>query len=78
MTTMGFEGKWMQLEDVVLSEVSQDQKHKSCIFLSYVEGRSKDKHIHKTSMSIYKLIHRKFVIVKLLYGTQGRRERKRR
>jgi hypothetical protein len=26
------EGKWMQLEDIMLSEVSQDQKHKSHIF----------------------------------------------
>jgi hypothetical protein len=25
---MGFEGKWIQLEDIMLSEVSQDQKHK--------------------------------------------------
>jgi hypothetical protein len=25
---MGFEGKWMQLEAIMLSEVSQDQKHK--------------------------------------------------
>jgi hypothetical protein len=27
-----FEGKWMYLEDIILSEVSQDQKHKSHIF----------------------------------------------
>jgi hypothetical protein len=26
--SMGFEGQWMQLEDIVLSEVSQTQKHK--------------------------------------------------
>jgi hypothetical protein len=25
---MWFEGKWMQLEDIMFSEVSQDQKHK--------------------------------------------------
>jgi hypothetical protein len=25
---MGFEGKWMQLEDILLNEVSQDQKDK--------------------------------------------------
>jgi hypothetical protein len=25
---MGFEGKWMQLEDIMVSEISQDQKHK--------------------------------------------------
>jgi hypothetical protein len=43
---MGFEGKWMQLEDM-LSEVSKDQKHKSHMFLSYMEDRFKDKHIHK-------------------------------
>jgi hypothetical protein len=35
---MGFEGKWMQLEDIMLSEVSQDQKHKRCIF-SLIHGR---------------------------------------
>jgi hypothetical protein len=29
---MGFKGKWMQLEDTMLSEVSQDQKHKSHVF----------------------------------------------
>jgi hypothetical protein len=42
-----FEGKWIQLEDIILSEVSQDQKHKDACFLSYVEDRSKNKHIHK-------------------------------
>jgi hypothetical protein len=46
---MGFEGKWMQLEDIMLNEVSQNQKHKRCIF-SLIPGRSKDKHIYKTSM----------------------------
>jgi hypothetical protein len=35
---MGFEGKWMQLEDFMLSEVSQDQKHKSSM-ISLVRGR---------------------------------------
>jgi hypothetical protein len=35
---MGFEGKWMQLEDIMLSEVSQDQKHKRCMF-SLICGR---------------------------------------
>jgi hypothetical protein len=25
---MGFEGKWMQLEDIMVSEISQDQKYK--------------------------------------------------
>jgi hypothetical protein len=44
---MAFEGNWMQLEDIMLSEVSQDQKHKRHMFFSYMEDRSKDKHIHK-------------------------------
>jgi hypothetical protein len=35
---MGFEGKWMHLEDIMLSEVSQDQKHKSCMFY-LIRGR---------------------------------------
>jgi uncharacterized membrane protein len=35
---MGFEGKWMQLEDIMLNEVSQDQKHKKDAF-SLIHGR---------------------------------------
>jgi hypothetical protein len=35
---MGFEGKWMQLEDTVLSEVSQAQKEKGHMF-SLIRGR---------------------------------------
>jgi hypothetical protein len=35
---MWFEGKWTQLEDIMLSEVSQDQKHKSRLF-SLIHGR---------------------------------------
>jgi hypothetical protein len=35
---MRLEGKWMQLEDTMLSEISQDQTHKSCMF-SLVRGR---------------------------------------
>jgi hypothetical protein len=35
---MGFESKWMQLEDIMLIEVSQDQKHKRCMF-SLICGR---------------------------------------
>jgi hypothetical protein len=33
-----FEGKWMQLEDIMLSEVSQSQKDKGCMF-SLLSGR---------------------------------------
>jgi hypothetical protein len=36
---IGFEGEWMQLEDIMLSEVTQDQKHKKHIF-SFINGRS--------------------------------------
>jgi hypothetical protein len=35
---MWFEGKWIQLEDIMLSEVTQDQKHKSSMF-SLICGR---------------------------------------
>jgi hypothetical protein len=35
---MGFEGKWMQLEGIMLSEVVQDQKHKRHM-LSLIRGR---------------------------------------
>jgi hypothetical protein len=34
-------GKWMELEIIILSEVSQVQKDKSTRFPSYVEGRPK-------------------------------------
>jgi hypothetical protein len=44
---IGFESKWIELEDILLSEVIQDQKHKDAYFLSYTEDKSKDKHIHK-------------------------------
>jgi hypothetical protein len=35
---MEFEGKWVQLEDIMLSEISQDQKHKKQTF-SLISGR---------------------------------------
>jgi hypothetical protein len=35
---MWFEGKWMQLEDIMLSEVSQVQKDKGHMF-SLIHGR---------------------------------------
>jgi hypothetical protein len=47
---MRFEGKWVQLEGIMLSEVSQDEEHKSCMFLSYMEDRSKDNHIHDSDL----------------------------
>jgi hypothetical protein len=44
---MGFEGKWMQLEEIMLSEVSQDQKHKRSMFSLMGKDGSNDKHIYK-------------------------------
>jgi hypothetical protein len=41
--SMGFEGKWIQLEDTIVSKVNQD--HKRCMYT-------------KTSMIIYKLRYR--------------------
>jgi hypothetical protein len=38
---MRFESKWIQLEDIMLSEVSQYRSKKSTYFLSYIEDRSK-------------------------------------
>jgi hypothetical protein len=34
-----FAGKWMELENIILSEISQVQKAKTACFLSYVEYR---------------------------------------
>jgi hypothetical protein len=36
--TMWYEGKWMQLEDIMLKEVSLAQKDKGCMF-SLICGR---------------------------------------
>jgi hypothetical protein len=36
---LSFAGKWMELKNIILSEVSQAQKVKSHGFLSYVEYR---------------------------------------
>jgi hypothetical protein len=36
---LSFAGEWMELKDISLSDVSQAQKAKSCMFLSYVEWR---------------------------------------
>jgi hypothetical protein len=51
--TTWFEGKWMQLEDIILSEESQAQKDKACIFLSY-EG---DRHNRNISNIMKKSLH---------------------
>jgi hypothetical protein len=36
---LSFAGKWMELENITLSEVSQVQKAKNTCFLSYIEYR---------------------------------------
>jgi hypothetical protein len=67
---MWSEGKCMQLEDIMLSEVSQVQKDKGPMF-SLICGRQIQmiNMYTKTSMIIYKLT------VELLNGTRGK-ERK--
>jgi hypothetical protein len=40
---MSLAGKWMELKIIMISEISQMQRHKYHIFLSYVESRSKEK-----------------------------------
>jgi hypothetical protein len=50
---MWFEGKWMQLEDIMLIEVIQDQKPKGHMF-SLINGRYIQRYIKKTCMTIYK------------------------
>jgi hypothetical protein len=44
---MGFEGKWMQLEYIMLSEVSQDQKHKKMHAFSHTWKIDPKLNIHK-------------------------------
>jgi hypothetical protein len=51
---------------------------KDACFLSYLEDRSKDKHIHKNKYDhIQTQRWNMFVTVELLYGTQKTGERKR-
>jgi hypothetical protein len=56
---MFFAGKWMELENIILSEVSQVQKDKSHIF-SLINGRQIQKiNIYtKTNMITYAFIYR--------------------
>jgi hypothetical protein len=51
---IGFEGKWMQLEDIMLSEVSQAQKHKRHIFSHTWKIDPKINICTKTSMTIHR------------------------
>jgi hypothetical protein len=38
---LSFTSKWMELENIILSEVSQAQKAKNCMLSSYVDFRPK-------------------------------------
>jgi hypothetical protein len=69
----------MQLEDIMLSEVSQAQKDKVSMFFSHTwKTDPKDKGIHKNKHGhIHIYIQNMFVTVELPYETRGRRERKR-
>jgi hypothetical protein len=71
---MWFEDKWMELEDIMLSEISQVQKDKGRMF-SLICGRQIQNITicTKTNMIIYT----SHVIVEIHYGAWGRRERKR-
>jgi hypothetical protein len=53
--TMWFEGKWMKLEGIVLSEVSQVQKDKGRHVFSHTWKIQKINIYTKTNMIIYKL-----------------------
>jgi hypothetical protein len=56
---MWFEDKWIQLEDVMLSEVSQVQKDKDCMFPVICGKQIQKINIDtKINMIIYKLICR--------------------
>jgi hypothetical protein len=72
---MWFEGKWIQMEDIMLSEVSQAQKDKVHVFSHMWKIDPKDKRIHKNKHDHIRT--HMFVVVELLYETQGKKERKR-
>jgi hypothetical protein len=40
---MSLVGKWMELEISMLNEISQTQKDRYCMFVSYVESRPDNK-----------------------------------
>jgi hypothetical protein len=57
--TMWFENKWVQLEDIILSDVSQTQKDKGHMFLLFCRRHTQKTNIYtKISMIRYKLICR--------------------
>jgi hypothetical protein len=67
---MWFEGKWMQLEDIMLSEVSQVQKDKGHVFSHMWKTDPKDTHISKTKHNHIQTYVQHVCNGELLYGTQ--------
>jgi hypothetical protein len=49
--TMWFEGKWMKLEDIILSKVSQAQKSKGNMF-SLIETQHKYKQYYENQVTL--------------------------
>jgi hypothetical protein len=59
-------------------KLARIRNEKDACFPSYGEEGSKDKHVHKAKHEhIQTQMQNMFVTVELLYGTRGRRERKR-
>jgi hypothetical protein len=52
---MGFEGKWMQLEDIMLNEVNRDKKHKKAHVFSQTWKINPKINIYTKTSIIYKL-----------------------
>jgi hypothetical protein len=75
---MWFENKWMQLEDIMLGEVSQAEKDKGCMF-SLICGRQIQRvNIYtKTNMIIFKLIAERVCNTATVLWNLGKEERKR-
>jgi hypothetical protein len=48
---MLFASKWMELEDIMLSEVSQVQKEKGHVFSHIWKKNPNNKHIHETMIT---------------------------
>jgi hypothetical protein len=75
---MWFEGKWMQLEEIMLSEVSQDQKQQKPHVFSHLWKTDPKINIHKNKHDHTQTqMQNVFMTVVLFYGTWGKRERKR-
>jgi hypothetical protein len=51
---LSYAGKWMELENIIFSEVSQAQKAKAMCFLSYLEYRNKKNTRNVINIEIYR------------------------